>query len=152
MGINGSFRLRIERYAYEGEHLNRWDANWMRIGLDAAAPQGSWQVSDPLLLSWEIEELAEWLEAVARSLPAEPVLGFVEPNLRFELRERAGAARSVRIHFDLEAKPPWLKRSGDDECFIDFTLASAELLMAARSLRAQLGEWPMRLVEDELEY
>jgi hypothetical protein len=43
---------------------------------------------DPALLSWEVEGLCNWLEAVALGKDVEEGEDFLEPNLRFEFAER----------------------------------------------------------------
>lgn len=64
-GADGSeIDLRLTRYQFPEITDEKWDANWLMIALRVQAPQGSWHTVDPALLTWEVQELADWFEAL----------------------------------------------------------------------------------------
>ena len=97
----------------------------------------TWSFDDPCLTTWEAVELGRWLSAVAGgsvrpSLSGtgqdEQMLVFVEPNVALSLQERI--ADRVRVHFSLEALPPWLRgagRPGIFDFFVVLDVSAAEL-------------------------
>lgn len=110
--------------------------------------------TDPV--TWEVERLADWLEAVANGDPLRndgwPVhegVSFLEPNLRFTLVDDELAAVTVRIVFDQESRPPWdPSRFGftdSPDAAIDLQLTAEDLRQAASDLRKQLQRFPLRV-------
>ncbi len=74
------------------------DDNWLRVGIMVTAPHGSWEAIAAVLLTWEVSELADWLVGLAQAARgAEPELEFLEPNLRFEVRECRSEQLVIRI-------------------------------------------------------
>jgi hypothetical protein len=144
---NGSsFHLRISGYQFPEIKDGGLDANWLRIYMTVSVPQGSWSVTDPFLTTDEIEALADWLDAVAAHPQTENQIGFIEPNLSFEVIQPTEGTSCLRISFAIECLPPWADRSAyeaNDE-YVDFSLSDIELHSAAESLRSQLKLYPQR--------
>jgi hypothetical protein len=99
-GTNGR-RLELTLVAYEFPEIedDRWDSNWLVVRISAADDTDSWTAEDPCLLTWEVDELADWLDAVAEPPATVADLEFTEPNLMFE-RIEADAAACVRVWFE----------------------------------------------------
>lgn len=87
-----------------------------------------------------MQELANWLETLARGEPVEDWCAFIEPNLQFNRT----SATTIRVAFALESAPPWASQ-GDDWTAHGFdVLIDDQLTVAAQSLREQLKLLPLR--------
>ena len=84
-----AFELRVAGYQFPDIESDEFDANWLVVeGLVAPADERAWKFRDPALLTWEVEGLCNWLEAVASGQDVKESADFTEPNLRFEVAER----------------------------------------------------------------
>lgn len=94
----------------------------------------------------EVNWLADWLEAVAKGEEAAPDVSFLEPNLRFELRERDGDQAHLRVYFELECRPRWAPADGAsmEDLWAEVEATPAELMQAADDLRKELKLYPVR--------
>ncbi|MGZ4587165.1 MAG: WapI family immunity protein [Mycobacteriaceae bacterium] len=134
-----------------------WDANWLYIATRVELPDGrSWLSTDPCLTTWEARELGAWLEGVhAGDLQPtefggeddERLLVFTEPNLGFSLARRDDETVTIRVHFSLESRPPWLR--DDDEAdlfgyFVEVDLAIEGVAAAATTWSEELAAFPVR--------
>jgi len=147
VGPNGSFHLTILGYQFPHLATEPYDSNWLQVRVEVTHPRGSWNASDPALLTYEAASLAAWLEAVAAGSPAEPECSFLEPCVWFELRDGAGGGRVVRAYFQREFRPPWARGREDDEAAVEVPADPATLRGAASALRAQLREFPQRTAQ-----
>ena len=132
-------RLRIAGYQFP-EARGDDDANWLMIEGECSLNDRSWRFTDPCLETWEAEDLATWLEAVAAGRAVPPDKVFTEPNLEFHLV----GGKMLRIVFSLESAPPW---AGIDSPVAQRSFvmpAAASLLPAAKVLRQQLRLFPSR--------
>ncbi len=136
-----ALELRIAGYQFPGAATALYDSNWLVIEGAVQHPRGNWRFRDPSLLTYEVTQLADWLEAVAAGAEAKPYCGFIEPNLSFEV-VGTGATRQLRVSFAIEARPPWANR--EEEVYVEFPLREPELKAAVASLRRQLQDFPQR--------
>src|SRR5262245_19383081 len=136
-----ALQLQIVSYQFPGETTADYDSNWLIIEGTVQHPRGKWRFRDPSLLTYEVRQLVNWLDAVAAGTEAEPECSFIEPNLCFKVIGKNGA-RLLRVSFAIEARPPWAKL-GEEE-YIDFPLSKVDLIEAVASLRRQLLEFPQR--------
>jgi hypothetical protein len=125
------------------------DANWPLVDVRAAINGRSWSTRDASLLTWEVKELADWLDSVAAGRTSDSEMSFLEPNLRFEVRDTTSSAVTIRAFFDLEVRPPWIDRAATDEDapWTDLHCQLDELQSWAEELRGYLGRFPVREVE-----
>ena len=140
-GENTELELRAVGYQFP-ELATGMDSNWLMIELLARHPRGSWRRTDPALLTWELVDLATWLEQVALNRGDHEVW-FIEPCLSLSAtrNEEAGSTH-VRIHVSHEFAPPWAE--ADEGADLNFELTEAELGAAAASLREQVKRFPQR--------
>ena len=136
-----SFELRIAGYQYPSEATADYDCNWLMIEGNVKHPRGNWQFLDPSLLTYEVAELAGWLEEIPAKANRDSTCDFTEPNLSFEVLDDF-KTRILRVSFALESLPPWAKR-GEDAC-IEFPVNELDLIAAATALREQLSQYPQR--------
>lgn len=158
--------LRISGYQFPqcaATDKNDWDANWLNVHGEVTQADGkSWTFEDPCLTTWEAQTLGNWLrEAAAGTVPVSPfrtgepegqLLFFTEPNLAFSVESWTSDQVGVRVHFSLEALPPWLH--GDQRpdilgCVVHIGLSVAELADAADSWVRNLAQYPERQVSPE---
>jgi hypothetical protein len=155
-----SVELSIARYQFpdrEGHCDHDWEANWLQIRGMAVLPDGkTWSFEDPSLTTWEAAKLGQWLRGVAdgsvRPSPfgaeeIEQLLCFTEPNLAFSLEERIADQVRLRVHFSLEALPPWLSGSEKPDIFDFFVVldvSATQLDEAAADWTTDLSRFPQR--------
>jgi hypothetical protein len=141
------FQLEVRGYEYPDRVDDEWDSNWLRIAIIVSTSDGTWSVIHPCLLTFEISYLADWLDAVSERMQKESDIGFVEPNLSFELIEGTAEGPYLRVYFAAECLPPWADgpKSGT-MFFLDFTLLDVDLRAAVESLRARYRTYPPRAI------
>ena len=142
-----TFELRVAGYQFSGFVGDMFDDNWLVVKTRAApADERPWESVDPSLLTWEVERLANWLEALALGQAVQESEDFVEPNLRFEVIERCEDAFTIWVYFELESRPPWFfaDAAGMNDLWIDLRVDSENLRAAAEVLRRDLARFPPR--------
>jgi len=141
------FELKVVGYQFPGFSGDMFDDNWLIVeGRVAPADERAWEFRDPALLTWEVERLSNWLEALASGVAMEDGEDFIEPNLRFEVVERGEGTITIRVYFELESRPPWFfaDAAGMDDLWIDLRVDNDDLFAAAESLRRDLARFPAR--------
>ena len=86
---------------------------------------------------------ANWLQIVE----AGRLLFFTEPNLAFSLAERIAEHVRLRVHFSLEALPPWLSGAEQPDVFdffVELEVPTAQVEIAAADWAAALSRFPQR--------
>jgi len=141
---NQSISLFIAGYQFpENSTPKDFDANWLNIHLEVDCKQGHWKRSDPALLSWEVEELIAWLNAILQERDnVLDVLIFTEPSLNFQFKGKKGEHFLFRIELDLEFRNPNLEK--DVPCFVDFRFSKTEVLALCLDLEEELQYYPAR--------
>jgi hypothetical protein len=120
------------------------DDNWLFVRGRVETTNGSWEFRDPCLLTWEARELADWLRRASHRQVCRN-LGFLEPNLAFDLAEpAAGEWIRLVVSFGWEARPPWVTRDVYEHTPVDFKFLGSDLAAAALELDANLAEYPER--------
>lgn len=138
------FQLTLLGYQYPDAEGEPYDANWLRVRVDAVGSQGAWSAVDPCLLAEEAERLAEWLEELHEGR-ATPALSFMEPALLFRRVEMENGS-GLRIHFGPLVYPSWAEQNPTTRPDVSLTFAinAVDLPAAALELRAQLKKSPPR--------
>jgi hypothetical protein len=141
-----AFELEIVGYQFPHMVIEEYDSNWLVIRINVSHPKGDWTSTDPSLLTYEVAELAEWLEAIHNGKSVRKELGFIEPNLEFRLVTTDSGDKVPRVCFRLESRPPWAKPTAFDKCdaCVEFTLTEIDLAAASRQLRERLRQFPQR--------
>ena len=136
--------LSIVGYQFPDVTTDPWDSNWLLVAVRVVSPEGSWDVVDPCLTTWEAKHLVRWLvNAAARDPSAAPAM-FTEPNLTLVARAhpRNPSRVGVRACFQLELRPPWVG-AGNELC-VDLEVDRADLARAAAALLVDLLRFPQR--------
>ncbi len=140
---NQKFKIAIWGYQFPKILYKKYDSNWLRIYIEVDSKMGKWEAIDPCLLTWEFEEITNWLKAIKQCERVEEHLEFIEPNLSFSLTENSDNLVKIKVHFDLESKPQSAKE--DDKFFIDFIVdRELELGGLIKKFEMELSKFPMR--------
>ena len=141
-----ALKLTLVGYQFPEMIHEPYDSNWLIVDIDVTTPDRSWRASDPCLLTYEVEQLADWLEQAANGTADNQVCRFMEPCLQFELLDLEGGTHHLRVMFDLELRPDWpTALAGErDDIWIDLQVDRHKLLQAAQALREQLFRYPQR--------
>jgi hypothetical protein len=134
-------------YQFPDEERDPWDSNWLLVSVRVLAPEGSWDVVDPCLTTWEAKRLVSYLIHAAGHDPAARPMTFTEPNLTVTARSRTSAPLRVHLRacFALELRPPWAHTvAGSDHLIVDLEVGRGDLARAAASLLEDLAEFPQR--------
>jgi hypothetical protein len=141
--------LELGIVGYQFPHVDRdpWDSNWLVVAIRVVSGDGSWEVLDPCLTTWEAKHLVAWLVQAAAREPAAVPMAFTEPNLTFTAKATPRSATQVQLRacFQLELRPPWARMAaGSDHLCVDLEVERADLARAAASLLADLVRFPQR--------
>ncbi len=141
------FELRVAGYQFPEIDYDGYDSNWLIVKIRAApAGERPWKSTDPSLLTWEVERLSSWLDALGAGRPVEDEEYFIEPNLRFEVVDRDEDTITMRVYFELESRPPWFFADGAGmaDLWVDLHVDGDDLRAAAEGLRHDLRRFPPR--------
>jgi hypothetical protein len=139
--------LGLVGYQFPDEERDPWDSNWLLVAVRVLAPEGSWEVVDPCLTTWEAKRLVSYLIHAAGHDPASRPLTFTEPNLTVTARSRTSAPLRVHLRacIALELRPPWVRTvAGVNNLCVDLDVERADLARAAASLLSDLVAFPQR--------
>jgi hypothetical protein len=139
--------LAVVGYQFPDEERDPWDSNWLLVSVRVLAPEGSWDVVDPCLTTWEAKHLVSWLIHAAARDPLAAPMTFTEPNLTVTARSRTSAPLRVHVRacFALELRPPWARTaSGAGDRCVDLDVERDDLARAAASLLGDVMKFPQR--------
>lgn len=144
-GINNqSIEFRILNYQFPGNEDCEYDSNWLNIFIKVDSTRGNWQAIEPALLTWEIQQLIEWLKRIlANKKIHENPITFIEPCLVIELLKK-NDKKNLRFHFNYEFKP---QNANDEiEYFVDASFSNQEFKDLITNLENELSKFPERTV------
>jgi hypothetical protein len=144
-GRDGQFlELRILGYQFPHIETAEYDSNWLVVAGNVTHPMGSWQFTDPCLLTYEAERLASWMDALAEADRFPTTCAFIEPNLEFRTLLNTNRPM-LRVYFDLESRPQWASSASAEEVtWVEFPIEELDLRSTARQWRAELSAYPQR--------
>lgn len=139
-----AFELVVLRYEHPDFTEDRWDANWLVVSGTVTAAGQSWGFVEPCITTFELAELADWLENPRNGALDPTTCAFTEPNLEFSYSGQPEPR--LRIRFAHASAPPWLaepsERAGG--LSLEFPLSEQDREAAVAALRHALREWPIR--------
>ena len=139
-GVAGdAFSLKIAGYQFPEITDDVHDSNWLLVDVAVTVGGRTRQARQPCLDTHELAELIAWAEALSAGEETDDELYFCEPNLRFDLRERAGDRVRLRVSFDMENRPKKASASASSGSYLRAGLECTpeELRAWAEDLRAQ---------------
>jgi hypothetical protein len=116
------------------------DSNYTTITFRVATPDESWEETAPCMNLFELKNLEEWLQAVARGTPEEAELELLEPELKFSVAGDTGDQVTLRIGFHLEDRPEEFSVDSptDEADFVDIRTSRPKIAAAAAELHHDL--------------
>lgn len=113
-GINNqSVEIRVNNYQFPETDDRNYDGNWLHIYLNVRSDMGNWQSVDPSLLTWEIQELIDWLDQLSKNEKSKwKKMDFIEPNISFELMNSENdLKRELKLSSMLKVDPHQQKKT-----------------------------------------
>jgi len=141
-GPESSFELNILDYEY-GDSQHFMDRNWLLISLKTHYKNKEYTTTAPMLSTWEVELLIQWMRSVVSSRQLSPRLSFVEPCLGFRHASNEANGYLFRIKLDQEATPDWCNDSSEP-FWLSVMPDDNELEHAISDLERQLYCFPVR--------
>ncbi len=136
--------LSVVGYQFPDETVDPWESNALLVSVRVVSPQGTWEVVDPCLTTWEAAHLASWLTAFVVSGDRRST-SVSAPNVTMSARAATGSTIALLACFELEQRPPWLVSvGGDGELCVELEVSTGDVLVAAAALRADLARFPQR--------
>ncbi len=144
-GRNGNeLTLSLVGYLYPDQAVDPWESNQLLVALRVVSAQGTWEVVDPCLTTWEAARLASWLTTFVVTGDRRPAT-VSAPNVTVSARAASGSIIVLVACFELEQRPPWLASvGGDGELCVELEVPTGEVVVAAAALRADLARFPQR--------
>jgi hypothetical protein len=132
-------------YQFPENETDPWESNQLMVSVRVATRQGTWEVTDPCLTTWEARSLATWLlRATAIGTARGPSL-YSEPNVSMTARRaRAPGWFELSVELELEERPPWAALTDGGPLSVDMVVEESQLLRAAKQLLSELAEYPQR--------
>lgn len=146
LGTTGDnqFIFKIADYQFPGNRNNEFDANWLMVTIEVTTPEWHWEKTDPSMLTWEVQSLIDWLEAVVVNQEEWNCINFTEPNLSFCIRGKGPQKVILGVHLALESRPPFLLGGVDlEDEIIEIECDREELRAWITYLREELDKYPL---------
>jgi len=144
-GDGSEFELRVVAYRFPSEQVDPWDSNWLLVAVRIVSGEGTWEVVDPCLTTWEAARLVDWLAAVGGQEGLVVVSRFVEPNIEFTCRSAADGLIRLSAGVELESRPPWSHAVlGPGRLSVEMDVTPEAMVLAGRALAAELADFPPR--------
>jgi hypothetical protein len=138
-----ALELVILQYEHPDVTEDRWESNWLVLSGQVSDGDRSWRFSEPCVTTFELADLADWLEDVASGRQEADSFGFAEPNLEFECA--SSPAPVLRLRFRDGSAPDWLEPAARHRgVSVELPLQEVDLRAAAADLRNALIDYPIR--------
>ena len=144
-GVNNqTVEMKIVDYEFPEMIEGDWDGNWLNIYLNVQSELGNWEIIDPVLTTWDIRVIIDWLYLLSENkIPDYLDLRFIEPNISFILLNKpTDEIKKIKIKFNYEFEPTFAKK--DVEYFVNFEADNQELKKLATDLDNELAKYPER--------
>ena len=144
---NQGHYLELEPVAYQFETAEDLDGlNWLEIRIDASDGKDKWAATNPVLQTWEVMRLIEWLRRlVAKDEAAKPVWQSLEPRLKVErIHEGNETKFMVSLAYKFLRLAPRDGSSFARRIEMTFAGDGANVLKFADELEQELRRFPIR--------
>ncbi len=141
--------LDLEPLGYEYKYAvgERHDLNWLTVRLTVEDADASWSATASTLLTWELNELVQWLRTAAWGSADLPRRWCgLEPSIAFE-GDRTAGDMQVRVHVNYRFLPPESfdgPRAWRDDLILALAPNSDQLLRFADELEQEMQRFPVR--------
>jgi hypothetical protein len=136
-----SFELRIEGYQFDNAVDDEYDANWLIIRIDITTPQRVWHGVEPSALTWDMQELIKWLEAIGNGdAPESNHYSPTDRDFSFELKR----ATAQNIEFEVTLRHEYSDNGDQSPVILQLNVTRQKCREAAKMLWEQLEHFPPR--------
>jgi hypothetical protein len=138
--------MSILGYQFPDSKVDPWESNSLLVSVRVSSSNGTWEVIDPCLTTWEAKALATWLlRATAVGTAYGPSV-FSEPNVTMTAaRQPLEQDRfDLTVDLELEERPPWAPITEGGPLRVRLTVDTDQLLRAAKDLMTELARFPQR--------
>ncbi|WP_438503489.1 WapI family immunity protein [Deinococcus alpinitundrae] len=157
--------LSVEDYQFPHIQDEEWDADWVFIRLQLQVGEHQWERTDPALTTFELENLAAWLQEVAQHADVfgswkhnrlSTACFFTEPNLTFKAYSGhvSGQPVTLRLFLTHEFLPSFKQHLPNhslnediQEVYLEFGVDEAQLRILSDQIRQDLRRFPVRGVQ-----
>jgi hypothetical protein len=138
------FHLVILGYQHPDVHEDRWDSNWLNVtGSVSTADGRKWKFSAPCMTTFELAELADWLDQLSTDGGGPTEFNFTEPHVRFTYVP--WPTRTLQLILSGEGAPQELPDAEKDAgVTLEFPLSEADATELAAQIRDALADFPLR--------
>lgn len=140
-GPEGVFELNVLDYECTDSPYFM-DRNWLIVSLKTHYQNKDCTRTAPVLSTWELELLLNWMRSVADERELSPKLTFVEPALAFSTTSTGHGDYRLRVKLGANARPAW--QTGSAPFYLPVTPDKRELQRAIQDLEVQLRRFPVR--------
>ena len=141
-GPQGEFELTILDYEYS-DSTRFMERNWLLVSLKTRVNGRECQQAAPLLSTWELELLRDWMRSFADGQPPSPRLTFIEPDLTFRTDAAGRGDYRFQIKLSQQAAPDW-QTDRTKPCWLTVAADKQQLQTAIHDLDYQLSRFPVR--------
>ena len=136
------FQLVIVRYQFPDVHEDRWESNWLIVNGTVAAAGEKWVFTEPCVTTFELADLADWLDELVTNGTEPSAFEFTEPNLKFTYVPSRRAVQLTLAHESAPASMSELERRAG--VTVEFPLSGQQTESFAAEIRQALHEYPIR--------
>lgn len=133
-----SFSLEISGYEFPEPSGSEHRTNKLLVTFTARNLDGSWSMTKPLLLTWEVEEIIHWAR---KGYSLEPLLMFVNPSLQLFAEGMPAEQVHLQLTISDDLLPAWHVHS---PITMDLIISQNVMKEFATDLELELARYPYR--------
>lgn len=141
-GPTGSFELSILDYEYS-DSPRFLERNGLLVHLRTRHQNQEWAQAAPVLSTWELEILRDWMRSVVANKPQSRRVTFVEPDLSISDFSAETGSYDLRLKLSHEAQPAW-QYGNKQPFYLTLSPDAKQLRNAIDDLDEQLKQFPVR--------
>jgi hypothetical protein len=127
------------------------DSNWLLVRTNLVSEGRVYQNTSPSLLTTDLTKIAIWFDNLARRrLPTRITMGFMEPNLEFQVFRSTDNFVRIGVTLDHESRPPFQLASWNENALCCFDLTYAELANTAAAFHRIAEQFPSKKSDYEI--
>lgn len=141
-----AFNLDVINYENPGGDPTHEDRNLLLTCLQLVDKSRRWETIAPLLYTWEVQYLQNWLSDILMDREVPDRLGFMEPCVSIHLNAVSHPPETFCFRFLLsyEAAPPWWLMPLDNPYILSVDCTKDTIRQAIGHLTDQLASFPVR--------
>jgi hypothetical protein len=139
-----SFVMNVQGYEYPNA-MDYHDANWLVVKIKSNDQSNSWEAKDSCLLTYELEELKNWLISIDEGVDVSPDIKFTEGELSFYFdKDKYILTAGLDFNFHPKGSNYNYKDGGDSQYKLVFPMIN-KIPDVIRSLGELIDKYPERM-------